>query len=93
MARQVVNHGNILVNKKKIDVPRYQVKIGDVITVSEKYKEKTVIKEFIKKTTVNIPVWLDFNKDKILGTVVSEPLMGVASHPINSQLIVEYYSK
>jgi small subunit ribosomal protein S4 len=93
MARQIVNHGNILVNEKKIDVPRYRLKIGDVITFPEKYKEKTVIKKLVEKTVASIPLWLSFDKGKIAGIVISEPLAGETSYPINSQLIVEYYSK
>jgi small subunit ribosomal protein S4 len=93
MARQTINHGNILVNKRKISVPRYQIKIGDIITVSEKYKENVIFKKLAEKTISNIPVWLDFDKNKITGTVVGEPLVGGVSHHINSQLIVEYYSK
>ena len=93
MARQVVNHGNVLVNEKKIDVSRYQVKIGDIITVSEKYKTGIVIKKLVEKTISTVPAWLSFDKNKITGTVVGEPLAGEALHPINSQLIVEYYSK
>jgi small subunit ribosomal protein S4 len=93
MARQVINHGNILVNGKKIDLPRYQVKTGDIIAVPEKYKSNTVIKKLIEGTTSNVPAWLSFDKNKIEGTVISEPLAGESSHPINSQLIVEYYSK
>ncbi|MDR0723842.1 MAG: 30S ribosomal protein S4 [Endomicrobium sp.] len=93
MARQIVNHGNVLVNDKKIDVPRYQVKVGDVITVPEKYKTSVVIKNLLERTVSNVPAWLSFDKDKVSGTVISEPLAGDISHPINSQLIVEYYSK
>jgi small subunit ribosomal protein S4 len=93
MARQIINHGNVLVNEKKIDVPRYQIKVGDVVTVSEKYRAGAVIKKLVGKVTSNIPVWLSFDKNKIIGTVISEPLAGEVSHPVNSQLIVEYYSK
>ena len=93
MARQIVNHGNILVNEKTINVPRYQVKPGDVITVPEKYKDNSVLKKLMEKTATNVPSWLSFDKNKITGTVVSEPLPGDISHPIDSQLIVEYYSK
>ncbi|BAG13591.1 30S ribosomal protein S4 A [Endomicrobiia bacterium] len=93
MARQIVNHGNILVNEKKIDVPRYRLKIGDVITFPEKYKSNVIIKKLIEKMVSSIPAWLSFDKSRIAGTVVSEPLAGETSHPINSQLIVEYYSK
>jgi len=92
-ARQIVNHGNILVNEKKIDVPRYQVKAGDVITVPEKYRENAALKKLLEKNVSNVPAWLNFDKSKISGTVVSEPLAGETSHPIDSQLIVEYYSK
>jgi small subunit ribosomal protein S4 len=87
MARQMVNHGNILVNDKKVDVPRYQLKIGDIITISEKYKVNVIIKNF------NIPGWLSFDKNKISGSVIREPLIEEISHPVVSQLIVEYYSK
>ncbi|MDR1952659.1 MAG: 30S ribosomal protein S4 [Elusimicrobiota bacterium] len=93
MARQTVNHGNVLVNGKKVDVPRYQVKAGDIITIPEKYKENKTIKDLIEKPALNIPSWLNFDKNKIEGSVVSEPLPGDISHPIDSQLIVEYYSK
>ncbi|MDR1926481.1 MAG: 30S ribosomal protein S4 [Endomicrobium sp.] len=93
MARQIINHGNVLVNGKKVDVPRYQVKVGDVVTVSEKYRAGTVMKKLVEKTASNIPIWLSFDKNKILGTVINEPVAGEVSHPVNSQLIVEYYSK
>ncbi|MDR0822190.1 MAG: 30S ribosomal protein S4 [Endomicrobium sp.] len=93
MARQTVNHGNITVNGKKIDVPRYQVKAGDIISVAEKYKENAYVKNLVEKPSPNVPAWLSFNKDKVEGSVVSEPLVGETSQSINSQLIVEYYSK
>ncbi|MDR2772438.1 MAG: 30S ribosomal protein S4 [Elusimicrobiota bacterium] len=93
MARQTVNHGNILVNGKKVDVPRYQVKAGDIITVPEKYRSNKTIKDLGDKVSVGVPSWLSFDKTKIEGSVISEPLAGEISQPIDSQLIVEYYSK
>jgi small subunit ribosomal protein S4 len=93
MARQIINHGNVLVNDKKVDVPRYQARVGDIITVSEKYKTNAVIKKLLEGTASKAPTWLNFDKNKISGTVLSEPLAGEVSYPINSQLIVEYYSK
>jgi small subunit ribosomal protein S4 len=93
MARQIVNHGNILVNRKKIDVPRYRLKVGDVITFPEKYKTNAVVKKLVEKTVSSVPTWLNFDKSRIAGTVVGEPLASETSHFINSQLIVEYYSK
>jgi len=93
MARQIVNHGNVLVNEKKIDVPRYRLKVGDIVTVLEKYKANKVIKKLVEEAASNVPAWLSFDKNKLAGTVLSEPLADEISHPINSQLIVEYYSK
>jgi len=93
MARQIVNHGNILVNEKKVNVSRYQLKIGDVVTVPEKYKANTFVKKLAEEASSNVPAWLSFDRDKIAGKVIGEPLTGEISHPVNSQLIVEYYSK
>ena len=93
MARQIVSHGNIVINDKKIDVPRYQVKVGDTITVPEKYKSNSVLKKMLEKTSTSIPAWLSLDKNQVVGKVIGEPLPGESSHPIDSQLIVEYYSK
>ncbi|MDR0485991.1 MAG: 30S ribosomal protein S4 [Elusimicrobiota bacterium] len=93
MARQTIGHGNILVNGKKIDIARYQVKAGDIITASEKYKNNSAVKNLIEKPSANIAPWLAFSKDKVEGSVISEPIADEISQPINSNLIVEYYSK
>ncbi|MDR1052300.1 MAG: 30S ribosomal protein S4 [Endomicrobium sp.] len=93
MARQIVNHKNIFVNGKKINVPRYQVKIGDIITISDKYKSNDVIKKLTNNEQKKIPTWLKFDKDKISGEVINEPILSEISCIINSQFIVEYYSK
>ena len=91
-ARQMVMHGLIYVNGKKIDVPRYQVKKDDVITVKASYKENVNLKKLMENP-VAVPSWLIFNRDNIEGKVVNEPLKEDFSHPINGQLIVEFYSK
>lgn len=93
MARQIVNHGNVFVNKKKINIPRYQLKVGDLITVPEKHKSNIVIKKLLDKPISNVPTWLNFDKNKAAGIVVSEPIVNECLCRINSQLIVEYYSK
>lgn len=92
MARQMVMHGNVTVNGKKVDVPRYQVAIGEVISVREKYKSNSNLKKLMENA-VSVPSWLSFSKDNVSGTIVSEPLREEFSHPINGQLIVELYSK
>ena len=92
MARQLVMHGLVMVNGKKIDVPRYQVKVGDIITVKEKYKTNTNLVKLMENP-VAVPSWLEFDKTTVAGKVKSEPSVEEFSHPINSQLIVELYSK
>ncbi len=92
MARQLVMHGNVTVNGKKIDVPRYQVKAGDVITVKEKYKTNANLVKLMEHPAA-VPSWLEFDKTTVTGKVKNEPSVEEFSHPINSQLIVELYSK
>ena len=92
-ARQMVTHGNVMVNDEKITVPRYRVGVGSKITVHETYKDNTVLKKLLERTSSQVPSWLSFDKNAAAGTLVSEPLAGEFSHPIDSQLIVEYYSK
>ncbi|MDD3065617.1 MAG: 30S ribosomal protein S4 [Endomicrobiaceae bacterium] len=92
MARQLVMHGNVTVNGKKVDVPRYQVKAGDVITVKEKYKTNANLVKLMEHPAA-VPSWLEFDKTTVAGKVKNEPSVEEFSHPINSQLIVELYSK
>lgn len=93
-ARQLVSHGHILVNGKKIDIPSYLVSVGDVITIKEKMKENIFVKEsFEKKRPEDVPSWLSLNKEKWEGKVVRLPLREDVSHPIKESLIVELYSK
>jgi small subunit ribosomal protein S4 len=92
MARQIVNHGKILVNGKKLDIPSYQVKVGDVITINEKYKS-IAIKNANERNTTNIPSWLSCDQTNFTGTVISEPSLSELLNVIDSKLIVEYYSK
>jgi len=92
MARQMVMHGNVTVNGKKTDVPRYQVNVGDVISVKDKYKTNVNLVKLLEKPA-GVPGWLEFDKNTVSGKVKSEPAPEEFSHPINSQLIVELYSK
>ncbi|MBN1622276.1 MAG: 30S ribosomal protein S4 [Endomicrobiales bacterium] len=92
MARQIVNHGHILVNDKRVDLPGYILKIEDKITIKEKTKSNTFVQKSIEQTD-KYPAWLNFDKQSLTGVVVSVPQRGEFSHPINSQLIVELYSK
>lgn len=91
-SRQLVTHGHYLVNGKKVDLPSYQVKPGDVIKVKEKSTSSPKFKE-IKEMTVGVPAWLSVDRDKLEGTVLAEPTRDQIDTPIEEHLIVEFYSR
>ena len=91
-ARQVVNHGHILVNGKKVNIPSYLVKPGDVISVKETSKDHKAIKESLEAIN-SIVAYVNFDKTKMEGTFVRYPERSELSAEINEPLIVEYYSR
>ena len=91
-ARQLVVHGHYTVNGKKVDIPSYQVKPGDVIKVKEKSQSSPKFKE-IRDMQVGIPGWLSVDRDKLEGTVLQDPTRDQIDTPIEEHLIVELYSK
>ena len=91
-ARQLVVHSHFLVNGKKVNIPSYLVKPGDVITVKEKSQKSPKFKE-IKEMQVGVPAWLSVNRDKLEGKVLAEPTRDQIDTPIAEHLIVELYSK
>jgi small subunit ribosomal protein S4 len=95
-ARQVVKHGHVLVNKKKIDIPSYLVIPNDEIAIRDNSKNLMVIKEGLKEfTSTGVVPWLDVDPDKVTGVVKAVPRRTdlVDMKDINEQLIVELYSK
>ena len=89
-ARQMVNHGHILLNGKKVDIPSYLVKVGDVITV----KENSGIKKLIAANgDVVVPGWLEADKDNFTGKVINLAAKSDIDYAVKENLIVEYYSK
>lgn len=91
-ARQLVVHSHFTVNGKKVNIPSYQVKPGDVIKVKEKSVSSPKFKE-IKEMTVGLPGWLSVDRDKLEGTVLADPTRDQIDTPIEEHLIVELYSK
>ncbi|MCU0238187.1 MAG: 30S ribosomal protein S4 [Pyrinomonadaceae bacterium] len=94
-ARQLVNHGHIFVNDKKVDIPSFQVKLNDVVTVKDK-TVKNVHVEGAWQTSAGRgrPTWITANgKDDLSVTVSSMPVRADIDPTINEQLIVELYSK
>ena len=91
-ARQVVNHGHILVNGKKVNIPSYLVQPGDVISVKEASKEHKAIKESLEAINSTV-AYVNFDKAKMEGTFIRYPERSELSAEINEPLIVEYYSR
>ena len=93
-ARQTVRHGHITVNGKRVDIPSYRVKAGDVVAVAPKAKELLPIKEsLISSEHMAVPSWLEVDIEKLQGTVLQLPPRDQIDIDIDAQLIVELYSK
>lgn len=91
-ARQVVNHGHITVNGKKVDIPSYQVKPGDVIAVKEASKDHKAILESLEKNAKTVE-FVEFDKKKLSGTYVRMPERSELPADIKESLVVEFYNK
>ena len=91
-ARQVVNHGHISVNGIKVDIPSYQVKVGDVIAVRENSLEHGAIKEAVEACTSR-PAFVEFDKNKMTGTYLRLPDRSELNQEVNETLIVEFYNR
>ena len=93
-ARQVVRHNHIEVNGKKVNIPSYQVKVGDVITVKEQSKGIQRFKDIFETTSSRTaPQWMDVNFDQCQITVTALPARDQIDIPVEETLIVELYSK
>ena len=93
-ARQTVSHGHIEVNGHRVDIPSYQVKAGDVISVGQKYRDLLPIKEALIRTeSVAVPSWLEVDIEKLSGKVLQLPTRDQIDLELDAQLIVELYSK
>ena len=91
-ARQVVNHGHILVNDKKVDIPSYNVKPGDKISVKEASKDHKAILASLESIN-SIPAYVTFDKKNMEGTYVRYPERNELSADINEAFIVEFYNR
>ncbi|WP_154029033.1 30S ribosomal protein S4 [Olsenella uli] len=93
-ARQTVRHGHITVNGRRVDIPSYRVKSGDVVAVAPKYKDLLPIKQAIVSSEhMAVPAWLEVDIEKLKGTVLQLPSRDQIDLDIDAQLIVELYSK
>jgi small subunit ribosomal protein S4 len=93
-ARQIVNHGHILVNGRCVDIPSYQVKPGDIIKVGGKPSSQQLVLRMTDLTQASPGVdWVDVDKDKLEATVTRVPERSDIDPLVNEQLIVELYSR
>jgi small subunit ribosomal protein S4 len=93
-ARQVVRHGHITVNGRRVDIPSFRVRPTEVVAVADKSKDLLVIKTaLIASEKIEVPGWLEVDIEKLQGKVLSLPSRDQIDAPVREQLIVELYSK
>ena len=93
-ARQLIRHNHFQIGGKKVNIPSYQVKPGDTITMKEKSRKNALITENLEGVARRgVPSWLELNKGNFQGTVKAMPNRDEITMPIQEQLIVELYSK
>jgi len=93
-ARQLVRHGHVHVDGRKVNIPSYQVSVGEEISIRESSNKMPILeqsKEFASHQ--NAPTWLSIDRDAFKGRIVSLPKRDEIQQPVNEQLIVELYSK
>ena len=89
---QIVNHGHITVNGKTVDIPSYQVKLGDEIAVKENKADNALFKE-LRGAKIVMPKWVEFDTETFKGKIIDNPKRDDIDLNINEQLIIELYSK
>lgn len=94
IARQLISHGHITVNSKKVTIPSYQVRKGDKITIRQESRKLKIfedLNEYLKR--YNVPEWLEIDKEQKIASCVGEPNTDVYSIPFNIDLVSEFYSR
>lgn len=93
-ARQLVRHGHFRVNGRKVDIPSYITKKGDVITLREQSRKSPKIKMLVENISArSVPAWISMDKENIQATITALPVRTDIDFPIEEHLIVELYSK
>ncbi|MGL5961651.1 MAG: 30S ribosomal protein S4 [Cetobacterium sp.] len=90
-SRQIVSHGHVAVNGRKVNIASYRVKAGDVVSVIENSKNIELIKSAVEEKTV--PAWLELDKANFAGKVLQNPTKDDLDYDLNEALIVEFYSR
>lgn len=93
-ARQMVSHGHVVVNGKRLNVPSHKVRVGDVITVREGSKNSVMFAALAEKhDAVSVPSWLSFDAKKLEGTVKGAPIYNPAETLFDPEQVMEFYSR
>jgi len=94
-ARQFVSHGHVLVNGKRVNIPSYQVKIGDKVEVRERSKQLTVVLEAVQLAERDVPDYVEVDHNKMVATYARVPALGDVPYPVQMEpnLVVEFYSR
>lgn len=90
MARQMVSHRHVLVNGSIVNIPSYQIRVGETITIDSRFLENSIVKSGLENPDLHPPTWLA--RQAAVGQVLSLPTRAEIDTPISEQLIVEYYS-
>jgi small subunit ribosomal protein S4 len=93
-ARQIINHGHILINNKKVNIPSFRCKPGDIVSINLKTKSKVFLNQCLKNNEIsNLPSHLDFNNEKCEGTINNYCSREDINFDLNELLVIEYYSR
>lgn len=93
-ARQLIRHGHFTINGRKVDIPSYQVKVGDVIGVRERSKSMLRVRESLDRAADStLPTWLEYDGERAEGRVIALPTREHIDIPVQEQLVVELYSR
>ena len=93
-ARQLVRHGHVRINEKKLNVPSFQVRVGDVVSLAPRASKNALVADSVESVKGRgVPKWLELDAASIRGKVLSNPARDDVNFPIQEQLFVELYSK
>lgn len=92
-ARQLVNHGHIKINDRRVDIPSYRVRVGEKITVREKSKNLEVVQDNLSAPRLEVPEWLSVEPKEVRATVVGNPDGTSHTFDLDLQLVVEFYNR
>ena len=94
-ARQVVNHGHVLVNSKRVNIPSYRINEGDVVSLKEKSREMNIVLDAIDSPERDVPEYMDVNHKAMEGTFLRPPKLADVPYPVSMEpnLVIEFYSR